>query len=57
MVIAFRPITTNGNAKRRKPEPKVIDLMEALQASVDQAKKGGAKGASGRKRAKRRPAA
>ena len=26
------------NAKRRKPEPKVIDLMEALRASVDQAK-------------------
>ncbi len=28
-------------AKRRKPEPKVIDLMEALKASVDQAKKDG----------------
>ena len=27
------------NAKRRKPEPKVIDLMEALKASVDQATK------------------
>jgi DNA end-binding protein Ku len=27
-------------AKRRKPEPKVIDLMEALKASVDEAKKG-----------------
>lgn len=40
------------NAKRRKPEPKVIDLMEALQASVDQAKKGGKK-ASGGKRTKR----
>jgi DNA end-binding protein Ku len=26
------------NAKRRKPEPKVIDLMEALKASVDAAK-------------------
>jgi DNA end-binding protein Ku len=25
-------------AKRRKPEPKVIDLMDALRASVDQAK-------------------
>jgi DNA end-binding protein Ku len=31
------------NAKRRKPEPKVIDLMEALKASVDDAKKRGAK--------------
>ena len=29
------------NAKRRKPAPKVIDLMEALQASVAEAKKGG----------------
>ncbi len=29
------------NARRRKPERKVIDLMEALQASVDQARKGG----------------
>ncbi len=28
-------------AKRRKPEPKVIDLMEALKASVDDAKKAG----------------
>jgi DNA end-binding protein Ku len=26
------------SAKRRKPEPKVIDLMEALKASVDEAK-------------------
>ena len=25
-------------AKRRKPEPKVIDLMDALRASVEQAK-------------------
>src|SRR5918997_6697587 len=31
------------NAKRRKPEPKVIDLMEALRASVAQS---GAKGAT-----------
>jgi DNA end-binding protein Ku len=31
------------NAKRRKPEPKVIDLMEALKASVDDAKKRGTK--------------
>jgi len=48
------------NARRRKAEPKVIDLMEALQASVDNAKKGGTRtGAksSGRKRAKRRSAA
>lgn len=45
------------NAKRRKPAPKVIDLMEALQASVDQAKMAGTKGASSRKRAKRRSAA
>ena len=28
-------------ASRRKPEPKVIDLMEALQASVAEARKGG----------------
>jgi DNA end-binding protein Ku len=26
------------NARRRRPEPKVIDLMEALRASVDEAK-------------------
>jgi DNA end-binding protein Ku len=45
------------NAKRRKPEPKVIDLMEALQASVDQAKKGGAKRGSRRKPARKRSAA
>ncbi|HEX7171752.1 MAG TPA: Ku protein [Candidatus Limnocylindria bacterium] len=30
------------NAKRRKPEAKVIDLMEALRASVDEAKSAGA---------------
>ena len=29
------------NARRRKPEPKVIDLMEALKASVADAKKSG----------------
>ena len=29
------------NARRRKPEAKVIDLMEALKASVDDARKGG----------------
>ena len=45
------------NAKRRKPEPKVIDLMEALQTSVDQAKKGGAKRGSRRKPARKRSAA
>lgn len=31
------------NAKRRRSEPKIIDLMEALQASVDEAKKGSPK--------------
>ena len=50
------------NVKRRRPEPKVIDLMAALKASVDQAKKGGrgakaAKPASGGKRPRRRSAA
>jgi DNA end-binding protein Ku len=34
------------NARRRKPEPKVIDLMEALQASVEEAKKGGSRKAA-----------
>lgn len=29
------------NAKRRRPEPKVIDLMDALKASVDQARRTG----------------
>jgi len=43
------------NARRRKPEPKVIDLMEALKASVDDAKKRGAKG--GTKRSSRRKSA
>jgi DNA end-binding protein Ku len=32
-------------AKRRKPEPKVIDLMAALQASIEQARDGGGRGA------------
>jgi non-homologous end joining protein Ku len=47
------------NAKRRKPEPKVIDLMEALQASVAEAKAGAKKGsrtskaASGKRRQRR----
>ena len=49
------------NSRRRKPEPKVIDLMEALQASVDKAKKGGSKAgsrrAATRRKAKRRTAA
>lgn len=45
------------NAKRRKPEPKVIDLMEALQASVDQARKRGAGHEPGRKRPRKRSAA
>ena len=31
------------STKRRKPEPKVIDLMDALKASVDAAKGGGTK--------------
>jgi DNA end-binding protein Ku len=38
-------------AKRRKPEPKVIDLMEALQASVAEAKKGGASSTSKKRKA------
>jgi DNA end-binding protein Ku len=47
------------NAKRRKPEPKVIDLMEALRASVAEAKTGAkkgsraSKGSSGKKRERR----
>lgn len=45
------------NAKRRKPEPKVIDLMEALQASVDQARKRRAGHEPGRKRSRKRSAA
>jgi DNA end-binding protein Ku len=28
------------SAKRRKPEPKVVDLMEALQASLNKAQEG-----------------
>jgi DNA end-binding protein Ku len=40
------------SAKRRKPEPKVIDLMEALQASVREAK-----GGDGAKRPRRSRAA
>jgi len=46
------------NAKRRKPAPKVIDLMEALKASVDETKKdgSGAKGRSKAKGSRRKPA-
>ena len=47
------------NAKRRRPEPKVIDLMEALRASVSEAKgartKAGGKSAP-TKETKKRPA-
>ena len=39
------------NAKRRKPEPKVIDLMEALKASVADAKGGGGQRAAHRRKA------
>lgn len=48
------------NARRRKPEPKVVDLMEALRASVAEAK--GARGkatsakAADKKETKKRPA-
>jgi DNA end-binding protein Ku len=48
-LIARREKGEKRNAKRRRPTPKVIDLMEALQASVDaskgrkQASRGGAK--------------
>lgn len=43
------------NVKRRKPERNVVDLMDALRASVDEAK-GREKKATGRKRSKRRAA-
>jgi DNA end-binding protein Ku len=45
------------NARRRRAEPKVIDLMEALQASVAEAKKGDAasvQSRGGRKKAAKR---
>jgi DNA end-binding protein Ku len=45
------------NARRRKPEPKVIDLMEALQASVDEAKKKGARPASRRSKGEKKSTA
>ena len=38
------------SAKRRKPEPKVIDLMEALEASVAKARGGSAVTKGGRRR-------
>jgi DNA end-binding protein Ku len=43
------------NARRRKPEPKVIDLMEALQASVAEARKksGTATGGASKRRGKK----
>ncbi len=37
-------------AKRRKPEPKVIDLMEALRASIDEAKNASAKDSTRKKK-------
>jgi non-homologous end joining protein Ku len=45
------------NAPRRKPEPKVIDLMDALRASVDDAKKSAAKGKKRTKARSKRSAA
>jgi DNA end-binding protein Ku len=45
------------SAKRRKPEPKVIDLMEALKASVDQAKGERKEKKPARKKAAKRSAA
>jgi DNA end-binding protein Ku len=53
-LIAAKTRGETRNAKRRKPSPKVIDLMEALKASVDEAKKDGSKG---RSKAKARPKA
>jgi DNA end-binding protein Ku len=41
------------SAKRRKPEPKVIDLMEALKASVDEAKGSKGRGPTRKRTAKR----
>ena len=61
-LIASKVKGETRNAKRRKPEPKVIDLMEALKASVNEAKRGGkrskaTKAAGGRRRTGRRSAA
>jgi len=44
------------NARRRRPEPKVVDLMDALRASVEQAK-GERTRKPGRRKATRRSAA
>jgi DNA end-binding protein Ku len=48
------------NARRRKPEPKVVDLMEALRASVAEAKGARGRASSGKaadkKETKKRPA-
>jgi DNA end-binding protein Ku len=47
---------TTRSAKRRRPEPKVIDLMDALKASVEKAKgaaKAGKKAPARKKAAKR----
>ena len=45
------------NVKRRRAEPKVIDLMDALKASVEQAKGGGRRKAPARKKSAKRSAA
>ena len=37
-------------AKRRKPEPKVIDLMHALRASIDESRGGGKRESAGKKK-------
>jgi DNA end-binding protein Ku len=44
------------SAKRRKPEPKVIDLMEALRASVDKAKGASSKDSTRKKTARKKSA-
>ncbi len=44
------------SAKRRKPEPKVIDLMEALRASVDKAKSTSNKDSTRKKPARKKSA-
>ena len=56
LLIASKMKGETRNARRRKPAPKVIDLMEALRASVDQAKEGKKRAAPRRKRAKTRAA-
>lgn len=47
------------NVKRRRPEPKVVDLMEALRASVDEAKsaRGSARSVTKKRRTAKRSAA